>query len=212
MDSSYTDRYICTMKFTPRSEETRQLIIEATAGIFNTKGYAGTSLSDLTEATKLTKGSIYGNFENKEEVALAVFDYTIERRDKVLQKALAGAVTNKEKLLAYINVFDSTNSKSFVAGGCPILNAGTEADDTFEPLRKKVHKVIVDCKKELEGFLAAGITANEFRKDVDAEKTALTLMAMVEGAILLGKTTHKPAYLDLVLESARELIHSISLE
>jgi len=212
LDSSYTDRYICTMKFTPRSEETRQLIIEATAGIFNTKGYAGTSLTDLTEATKLTKGSIYGNFENKEEVALAVFDYTIDRRNKVIARALAHVNTNKEKLLAYLSVFGSTNSKAFVAGGCPILNAGTEADDTFELLRKKVHKVIVDCKKELEGFLAAGITAKEFRKDVDPEKTALTLIALVEGAILLGKTTNKSAYLDMVLESARELIHSISLE
>ena len=53
------------MTFIPRSEKTRQFIIETTASLFNKKGYAGTSMSDLTEATKLTKGSIYGNFERE---------------------------------------------------------------------------------------------------------------------------------------------------
>jgi TetR/AcrR family transcriptional repressor of nem operon len=37
------------------------------------KGYSGTSMSDITAATGLTKGSIYGNFENKDEVAIAAF-------------------------------------------------------------------------------------------------------------------------------------------
>ena len=60
-----------------KAGRTRQFIIETTAGIFNTKGYAGTSMSDITEATGLTKGSIYGNFGNKEDVALAVFDHKL---------------------------------------------------------------------------------------------------------------------------------------
>ncbi len=57
-----------------KAERTRQYIIASTAEIFNKKGYEGTSLTDLTSATKLTKGSIYGNFRNKEEVAAAAFD------------------------------------------------------------------------------------------------------------------------------------------
>ena len=62
-----------------KTERTRQHIISETAPIFNKKGYAGTSISDLTKATKLTSGSIYGNFANKEEVAVAAFDYNLAR-------------------------------------------------------------------------------------------------------------------------------------
>ena len=62
-----------------KADKTRQFIIEKAASIFNEKGYAGTSLNDLMKATGLTKGSIYGNFENKDEVAVAVFDYNISR-------------------------------------------------------------------------------------------------------------------------------------
>jgi len=57
-----------------KAERTKQFIIERTAPIFNSKGYAGTSMNDIMNATGLTKGSIYGNFENKDEVALAAFD------------------------------------------------------------------------------------------------------------------------------------------
>ncbi|WP_276480147.1 TetR/AcrR family transcriptional regulator [Paraflavitalea pollutisoli] len=200
------------MKFTPRSEETRQFIIESTAAVFNTKGYAGTSLSDLTEATQLTKGSIYGNFENKEEVALAVFDYTIAHRDKIIAKAQQKSVTNKDKLLAYVAIFGSEHSGDFIKGGCPLLNAGTEADDTFEPLRKKVNKAIIDWKKEIESILQAGIAAKEFNKNILPEKTALSIMALIEGGILLSKTTNKPAYLNTVLDSVKDMIDAISRE
>ena len=211
MALSYTNRYICIMKFTPRSEETRKFIIETTAGIFNTKGYAGTSMSDLTEATKLTKGSIYGNFENKEEVALAVFDYTIAQRDKIIAQQISKATTNKEKLLAFATIFCSTQKQPFIEGGCPLLNAGTEADDTFEPLRKKVARAISDMKKDMEAIINAGIAAKEFRKDTNAEKTALAMIALVEGGILLGKTTNKPAYLDTVLETVKDIVNNISI-
>ena len=56
-----------------KSLRTRQHIIQTTSKLFNKQGFAGTSLSDLSSATGLTKGGIYGNFKNKEEVALEVF-------------------------------------------------------------------------------------------------------------------------------------------
>jgi hypothetical protein len=46
------------MKFIPKSESTRHFILEATADLINKKGLAGTSLSDLENATRLSNGSI----------------------------------------------------------------------------------------------------------------------------------------------------------
>ena len=39
-----------------KAEQTKAFIIERVAPIFNTKGYQGTSLADMTKATGLTKG------------------------------------------------------------------------------------------------------------------------------------------------------------
>ena len=42
-----------------KSEKTTKYIIKTVAPIFNRKGYAATTMSDLTAATGLTKGAIY---------------------------------------------------------------------------------------------------------------------------------------------------------
>src|SRR3982750_2907777 len=105
-----------------KAEKTRNFIVEKTARIFNMKGYAGTSLSDLTEATGLTKGSIYGNFANKDEVALAVFDYNLAKLNTGVNTAIAGSTTAAEKLLKMANFYRSKFKNMVTAGGCPIMN------------------------------------------------------------------------------------------
>jgi hypothetical protein len=40
-----------------KAEKTSEFIIQKVAPIFNKHGYSGTSMSDLTNATKLTKGA-----------------------------------------------------------------------------------------------------------------------------------------------------------
>src|SRR5258708_491370 len=90
-----------------KAERTRQLIVEKTAPIFNTKGFAGTSLSDMTEATGLTKGSIYGNFTNKDEVALAAFDHNLQKLRNIVGQEMAKQTTARGQLLAYVRVYDN---------------------------------------------------------------------------------------------------------
>src|SRR5690606_13094554 len=109
-----------------KAEKTRQFIIEKTAPIFNRKGYAGTSLSDITEATGLTKGSIYGNFKNKDEVAIAAFNYNFG----LLSEWIKGKRDNEpdpiKKLKIYINVFSNFTDNPVLRWGCPVLNSATE--------------------------------------------------------------------------------------
>ncbi|GAB3916764.1 TetR/AcrR family transcriptional regulator [Larkinella terrae] len=200
------------MKFSPRSEATRQFIIETTAGIFNRKGYAGTSMSDLTEATRLTKGSIYGNFENKEDVALAVFDFNAAHRARLIQTKLDKTSGYKNKLLAFIDLFSPDEIRQFPEGGCPLLNAGTEADDTHEPLRVRVAEELTKTQQDLAAIVRSGMEAHEFKADIDAEKTAVSILALIQGGIFVTRTTHNGLALTTVLETARKLVHEIELK
>jgi TetR/AcrR family transcriptional regulator, transcriptional repressor for nem operon len=117
-----------------KAEITRQLIVEKTAPVFNTKGYAGTSLTDLTMATGLTKGSIYGNFTNKDEVAMAAFDYNLSLLTKGMAAAVAGCKDSIGKLLAMVDFYRSGTKTLLTRGGCPILYTAVEADDTHPGL------------------------------------------------------------------------------
>ena len=58
-----------------KGEKTRRRIVERSAGVFNTRGYFGSSIKYLTRGTGLEKGGIYNHFASKEEIALEAFDY-----------------------------------------------------------------------------------------------------------------------------------------
>lgn len=197
------------MKFKPRSEATRQLIIERTAPIFNEKGYARTSLADITEATQLTKGSIYGNFENKEDVALATFDYNTTMRRGIIRDRVEKAGTYKEKLLVYASIFTSQENSVFPKGGCPILNMSTDANNSFGAMREKVAGCLMLWKNDIQEIIEKGVEAKEFRAGTNAEKIALTMVALTEGAILIAVATQNHENLDSVLESLKTIALSI---
>src|SRR6266403_1869396 len=65
-------------KLTPerRRELTRSTLIDAAADVFAKRGFHAASLEEIAEAAGFTRGAIYKNFENKEELFFAV----IERR------------------------------------------------------------------------------------------------------------------------------------
>jgi TetR/AcrR family transcriptional repressor of nem operon len=190
-----------------KAERTRKFIIEATSVVFNKKGYAGTSLSDLTEATGLTKGSIYGNFENKEEVALAVFDFNAGRIADIIAKRIAQATTYHDKLMVYTQVYSSDSLAA--RGGCAILNTAVEADDTNELLKDKAAKAVLRWKKNIVELINGGIAAGEFKPDIDAPQTAISIVALIEGGIMIGKVTGSHANLDQVLKTVEQLINQL---
>lgn len=192
-----------------KSEQTRAFIIEKTAPLFNTKGYAGTSLSDMTEATKLTKGSVYGNFANKDEVALAVFDYNLNRVNAIISGEVAGRSSAREKLLVYGEVYANSESYAFPVGGCPILNTAIESDDTHPELRKKVAAAITNWKKNIVRIIEKGIAAKEFSKGTDAEQTALTIISLIEGGIMISRVTGKMAYRTMIMKSLQAYIEQL---
>jgi TetR/AcrR family transcriptional repressor of nem operon len=192
-----------------KSEQTKAFIIEKAAPVFNKKGYAGTSLSDLTDATNLTKGSIYGNFANKNEVALAAFDYNLNKVNSIINQEMAKHKSAKEKLLVYGKIYTDFVDYPFPTGGCPILNTAIESDDTHPELKKKVIAAINSWKKKLVGVLETGIEKKEFTESINAEQIALTIIALIEGGIMISRVTNKPGYQTSIMKSLEEFIDGI---
>lgn len=193
-----------------KSERTRNFIIESTAEIFNKKGFAGTSLSDLTEATGLSKGSIYGNFENKEEVALAVFDYNLARLTQAISAEVQKTVTYYEKLMVYTRIYRNVSGNIDRIGGCPILNTAIEADDTHDLLKDKASKAVIQWKKNLVRIIEGGIEAGEFKPDVNINQTAVSIIALIEGGIMMSRVTGDPSQMSMVLKTVELMINQIT--
>ncbi len=138
-------------------EATKNLIVTKAMSIFNTKGYRATSLSDITKASGITKGAIYGNFQNKDAVAVASFDYAVMKVLDDLSQKIKEQPTAPLKLKAIIHYYREYFIKPPIEGGCPIINTAVEADDTHPLLRKKVVDTIAMIKVSLQKIIQRGI-------------------------------------------------------
>jgi TetR/AcrR family transcriptional regulator, transcriptional repressor for nem operon len=193
-------------KMYTKAERTKQFIIEKTAAIFNTKGFAGTYLSDLTDATGLTKGSIYGNFLNKDEVALAAFDYNFSKVNQYMKAKILSHESSIDRLLVYPQVYRHFLRIEFLQSGCPILNTSTEADDTHPALRAKAANALTFWKKAIENQVKRGIVRGEITKDTNPTEIAVVIISLIEGSIMQAKVTGKSTELRIAMGFLENLI------
>ncbi len=192
-----------------KAEQTRQFIIEKSAPIFNSLGYAGTSMQDLTNATGLTKGSIYGNFENKDEVALEAFKFNVGKMGALLQAEMDKVTTFREKLLVYPQVYDLFFTDRFLDGGCPVLNTSVESDDTHPKLKAVTKKAFLNWKSSIAEIVENGKKAGEFKASTNAESTAFFILSVVEGVAMIAKLTQDEAHLKMITSHLRDFINTL---
>jgi len=168
-----------------KGEQTRRKIVEAAAPIFNKKGYEGSSLNDLMQATGLKKGGIYRHFSSKEELAAEAFDYTWEAAWSARWSRSDDTANGIEKLKRLIASF--IEHRSPVPGGCPILNTAIDSDDGNPVLRAHVSKALRGWLARLQEILEQAQERGEVRPDVDPKSVAILIVAAMEGALMISR-------------------------
>jgi TetR/AcrR family transcriptional repressor of nem operon len=192
-----------------KAERTRQFIIEQTAPVFNKQGYAGTSLNDLTAATGLTKGAIYGNFENKEEVALAAFDHNLGLVLEGLRAGTNSTAPVREQLLAMPRFYRQRYPQLKQNGGCPILNAAVECDDAPpSALLQRVQDSLAKWHRNLVRLIEKGQQTGEIKPAAEAGRYANLFITLTEGGILVSKATGSSTALFTSLDHIEHLIET----
>lgn len=193
-----------------KAERTKLFIIEKTAPIFNAKGYAGTSMNDLTEATGLTKGSIYGNFENKDDVALAAFDHNYSLIVAFLRKQIEVRPNMIDRLLVYPETYRHFLELPILKAGCPILNTSTEADDTHPLLRKKAIAALGFWKAAVEKSITTGIERGEIKESTNVKEFSFVMMSIIEGAVMQAKVTGNSEVLHITMDYLEKMIRDLA--
>ncbi|MFB6454223.1 TetR/AcrR family transcriptional regulator [Chitinophaga sp. Hz27] len=195
---------------TTKGEKTRQFIIEQSAILLNKKGMAGTSVSDIMEATKLAKGGIYGNFQSKEEICQEVFSYLYARLSQRIDAKLQTKATFKEKLLALLDFYEDTSVME-KAGGCPMINFGAEADDTDPEMKARVATAIKASQARIARLVAGGIANAEFSPEINPQAFAIKMFTMYEGAVLVCKVLDNNQQMKVITDALRQEINAFSL-
>lgn len=178
-----------------KSEKTKQFILETAAPLYNEKGISGVNIDDVLAATKLTKGCLYGHFENKDDLTGQVVDLMLKKVSDKMYMAVSQGKTAKAKIFAFLDFYKNP-IETYISGGCPIFNTAVEADDSYPIIKEKVAAIFRAGQEGLTNILLAGKQNGEFTSDLDPAVYAFKMVAAVEGGIVMCRTmdTIKPMH------------------
>jgi AcrR family transcriptional regulator len=192
-----------------KGEITRQMIIQRSAAVFNQRGYFGTSIADLVAETGLERGGIYNHFDNKNDLALAAFDYAVKTLGERLQAGFCRYTHAADQLIAIGDVFLELLDDPDLPGGCPVLNTAIEADDTHPELKARAQQALANLRGMVETVVTDGIARGEIQPRTDPSLTATHLIALVEGGMMMSKLCDDPCYSNQIVTL---LTHHVNCE
>jgi AcrR family transcriptional regulator len=190
-----------------KAEQTAEYIVQIVAPIFNKNGYTATSLSDITKATGLSKGAIYGNFKNKEELAIAAF--------KMNEGNIICRITDHQslskspikKLFLITDFYRNYYNYTQELGGCPVLNMGIDAKYQIPSLFRHVKSAIAKIQTNVAKLIDAGKECKEIKEETDSMLYAKRLHSMITGAIFMTHTMEDNSYLLETMDQIDTMIH-----
>jgi len=194
-----------------KADQTRLHILDKAARIFNQKGYAGTSMYDIVEATGLSKGGVYGNFRNKEAIAIAAFEHATKTVWQQVRERTAPIPNYLDKLIEAVQFYKERILSPPIAGGCPIQNMAIEADDSHPAMRERVVAALDLWRLQVTRTLEKGKEVGEVKPEIDSEEFAIQFIGTLEGGIMLAQLYKDVRYFESIARQLLQMIENIRL-
>jgi TetR/AcrR family transcriptional repressor of nem operon len=166
----------------------KQEIISIARNVIHTKGYQATSVTDILNAANIGKGQFYHYFSSKYDLGLAVVEDLIQEWDGQLINGILKSEEEPEsklnQMLHWATTFHTEMEKK---RGCPIGNLAIEMSEHGETFRVKIQQFIDRWFLGVEAVLDEMIKLNKLDPSIDTKKGAQTIVAMIEGGVLVMK-------------------------
>ncbi|WP_280462967.1 TetR/AcrR family transcriptional regulator [Nocardia carnea] len=181
-----------------KGAETRQRMIEATRSSIERRGYFGTGLNQILTDSDTPRGSLYFHFPGgKDELVAAAVTQTSGVIDTALAEAdltdPAGAVT------ALITLLGDRLEASGWECGCPVATVALEVSGANDTVQRACAEVYGRWTEALRISLRTAGYDN-------ADDLAVSLLALIEGALLLAQTHRDREPLERAARVARTLL------
>lgn len=169
-----------------RGAQTRLRIIQTAADLFHKQGVRATSPDDVIDASGTGKGQFYHYFKNKEglihEVLLAHLE-SIRTGTAPVKYDVNSWQELEQWFLAHLELQRSFN----MARGCPFGTVGNEVTENDTLIRQDLSLIFEVVKNKLATFFMKEKANGRLSKDANEERMADFCIAVVQGAMLMGK-------------------------
>jgi TetR/AcrR family transcriptional repressor of nem operon len=179
---------------------------EAILGVFWSRGYARTSIDDLTAATDLLRGSLYAAYGSKEEM----FRIAARRYVSHLGAALASDKRGLDGAQHILETVARLTVRDPGRRGCLILNAIPEAHGLSAETREEMHAAL----RSMQALFRARLreAQADAGTDLDVEPLVAMLFAASVSIRVLGRAGHDRRLLNNItkgtIEAARRCFES----
>jgi TetR/AcrR family transcriptional regulator, transcriptional repressor for nem operon len=180
----------------PRSFDPHDVLLAARQ-IFWRKGYQSTSLDDITEATGLTKPSLYAAFGDKASLFLTVLDHYHDQLIMRSERTLSEAPNARAAVEAWLTSLLPICSGEKGHNGC--LSVNTLTDGGLNDAA--VEKSIANFNERLESLILNRLQADraQFAADFDPVAATRTIMAIYIGLMAMARQKPSPQQVKLVI-------------
>lgn len=185
----------------PRPDRSRAALVDSAALLFRRQGYSATGVNQILQTADVKAGSLYHHFPNgKQELAAAVVNTVgadIERR---LRTMLDSGLSAIDIVDGWIDLM-AAGLASDQRDGCPIEPIATESVNASPQVREASARAFAGwCQAVADRLRGDGWEADS------ADETALAVIALLEGALILSRISGDRAALDAAKTAARTLL------
>jgi AcrR family transcriptional regulator len=179
-----------------KRQRTRNKLIQCAIQIVGEKGFERTTLEEVAKRAGLTRGSIYGNFQSRNELFLAVAESQWEPVAPVFPEG--ASLEDQLRLLADAVIEQLPQRRQRAVGAASFVAYAL----THQELRKKLAK----ANAHIYRTLAPALHASELT--IPPESFVKTIHALIEGIFVLNALTPELVDADTVRHAFRVLTQS----
>ncbi|WP_298840257.1 TetR/AcrR family transcriptional regulator [uncultured Roseobacter sp.] len=180
--------------------------IDRATEVFGKKGYDATSMSDLTAAMKINKGSLYNAFGSKKEL----FDRSLARYDQKNRAATLASLRQRSDPVAAIEAFfdglieDARNDPRNL--GCFVINTAQDLPNQPPEIVRIIQESLEDIELFFREMVKKGQKTGQVPDTTDPVSTAHALLSMLVGLRLLSRGAVGVPVLEGVRDGAMRLV------
>jgi TetR/AcrR family transcriptional repressor of nem operon len=192
-------------RLTRKGQQTRARIVEAAARLVHEQGVAGTTLDDVKAAAGVSGSQLYHYFPDKDQLVQAVITH---QADLIADNQRHADLGRPGGMLAWRDLVTAQVRSAEGKGGCPLGSLAGQLAETDPDARR----LLADGFAQWQAAIADGLRrpdeAGPLPDGIDPDAFAVTLLATLQGGLLLAQVQRDTRPLETALETLLHLTRS----
>jgi TetR/AcrR family transcriptional repressor of nem operon len=183
----------------------RSIVLDRAMRLFWRKGYAATSIQNLTDATAISRGSLYASFGSKQGLFLAVLDHYSELVGNPLMKELADPDPRRAIARMFDSIIERTSDPKWPRG-CLNTNTALECPNAGDEISRKIQQRFGQQESAIYRVLRRAQAAGVLDAVHDARALARFFTGVAHALNVVNKAAADPAILKDMVKVALSVL------